>query len=125
TSAYYDLAYAAGRHEPEDALERLDGLMRSSVDLRMRADVPVGGYLSGGLDSSITCALAARATPHDLRTFSVTFEDPLLDESDFQMQLAEELGSVHSVTHIHDHAIAEVFPDVIRHTETPLVQMGR
>src|SRR5690606_1882104 len=48
-SAYYDLAYAAGRHEPEDALERLDELMRSSVDLRMRADVPVGGYLSGGL----------------------------------------------------------------------------
>src|SRR5690606_9210093 len=72
--------------------------------------------------SSITCALAAQGSPYDLRTFSVTFEDPELDESDFQMELARELGSVHSVEHIHDHAIAEVFPEVVRHTETPLVR---
>ena len=66
-------------------------LMRSSVELRMRADVPVGGYLSGGLDSSITCALAADASPHELRTFSVAFADPQLDESRFQQVMARQI----------------------------------
>ncbi|HKK09079.1 MAG TPA: asparagine synthase (glutamine-hydrolyzing) [Gemmatimonadota bacterium] len=119
---YYDLAHEASKHEPADALERLDALMRSSVGLRMRADVPVGGYLSGGLDSSVTCALAAGRTPHDLRTFSVTFEDPALDESEYQMALAGDLGSVHTVTHVGKGSIADVFPDVVRHAEAPLVR---
>lgn len=124
TSRYYDLEYDPARHEPADSVERLDALMRSGVEYRMRADVPVGAYLSGGLDSSITCALAAGLTPHDLRTFSVTFQDPALDESQFQMELAGELGSTHAVEHIDSRAIADVFPEVVRHTETPLVRTG-
>src|SRR5690606_19569011 len=119
---YYDLSYEAGRHEPADALARLDELMRTSVALRMRADVPVGGYLSGGLDSSITCSLAAARSPYELRTFSVTFQDPALDESEFQKELAHDIGSMHAVEHIDGRAIAAVFPDVVRHTETPLVR---
>jgi asparagine synthase (glutamine-hydrolysing) len=124
TRRYYALDYSAltAGDEPSDSLARLDEVMRSSVELRMRADVPVGGYLSGGLDSSITCALAAGLTPHDLRTFSVTFADPELDESAFQLQLAGRLGSVHAVEHIGASEIAGAFPDVIRHTETPLVR---
>ena len=121
---YYRLDYQPERLESPDALEQLDDLMRSGVNLRMRADVPVGAYLSGGLDSSITCALAAEQSPYDLRTFSVTFQDPALDESTFQMELAKELGSVHSVEHIDGQAIAEIFPEVVRHTETPLVRTG-
>lgn len=119
---YYHLDFGAARHEPANALEQLDDLMRTSVQLRMRADVPVGGYLSGGLDSSITCSLAAGCSPHDLRTFSVTFQDPALDESGFQLELARELGSVHAVEHIDGQAIAAVFPDVVRHAETPLIR---
>ena len=119
---YYRLGYPAAPAESGEAVSELDGLMRTGVDLRMRADVPVGGYLSGGLDSSITCALAAADSPYDLRTFSVTFQDPALDESAYQKQLAGELGSVHSVEHIDDRAIGAVFPDVVRHTETPLVR---
>lgn len=119
---YYHLDYSAPRHEPREALEQLDAIMRSSVKLRMRADVPVGGYLSGGLDSSITCALASADTPHDLRTFSVTFEDPALDESEFQLELAGDLGSIHAVSHIGNDTIAGVFPSVVRHTEAPLVR---
>lgn len=119
---YYDLEYEAQKREPDDALEQLDELMRSAVALRMRADVPVGAYLSGGLDSSITCSLAAERTPYELRTFSVTFQDPALDESEFQRELAGDIGSVHSVTHIDGDAIAAVFPDVVRHAETPLIR---
>lgn len=122
TERYYHLRYPEAREERPDALETLDEIMRTGVSLRMRADVPVGGYLSGGLDSSITCALAAAASPYDLRTFSVTFEDPALDESAFQKVVAQQVRSRHAVEHIRQSDIARVFPDVIRHTETPVVR---
>jgi len=121
-SRYYALDYPEARDETPDALERLDALMRDSVALRLRADVPVGGYLSGGLDSSITCALASAGSPHTLRTFSVAFEDPALDESAFQQVVARDLASDHAVTRIGAGDIARVFPDVVRHTETPVVR---
>jgi asparagine synthase (glutamine-hydrolysing) len=122
TQPFYDLTYDAAPEEPADAVESLDRLLRDSVGIRMRADVPVGGYLSGGLDSTITCALAAPMSPLDFRTFSVTFADPRLDESKYQRLVAEHLGSRHCVRHIDADAIARVFPDVVRHAETPLVR---
>ena len=121
-SQYYKLQYQDAEMEPDGALDTLDELMRSSVALRMRADVPVGGYLSGGLDSSITSALAAGMSPHDLRTFSVTFADPRFDESEFQQIVARRIGSQHAVQHIGPSDIADIFPDVIRHSETPLLR---
>lgn len=120
---YYRLSYSENP-ETEHSLEELDELMRASVDLRMRADVPVGGYLSGGIDSSITCSLAAERTPHDLRSFSVTFQDPRLDESDFQQTVARSIGSRHAVQHIGAREVADAFPDVVAHTEVPLVRTG-
>src|ERR687886_2822921 len=119
---YYDLRYPEMHVEPAHALETLDDLMQTGVALRLRSDVPVGGYLSGGLDSSITCALAAAGSPHQLRTFSVTFEDPALDESAFQRLVAQQLRSRHALAHIRQGDIARVFPEVIRHTETPVVR---
>src|SRR5438094_7866166 len=116
---YYALDYSGAAAEPADALEALDELLHSGVRLRMRADVPVGGYLSGGLDSSIVCALAAQASPYDLRTFSATFDDPQLDESVFQHAVAGQLRSRHVVQRIGAGDIARVFPAVVRHAETP------
>ena len=122
THRWYALDYPEQRDEAPGAVAELDDLMRSSVAFRMRADVPVGGYLSGGLDSSITCALAAERTPFALRTFSVTFEDPRFDESAFQQQVAERIGSDHAVQHIGTDEIPGAFPDVVRHAETPMVR---
>jgi asparagine synthase (glutamine-hydrolysing) len=121
---YYQLSYSEATEEPADAVEQLDGLMHSSVRLRMRADVPVGGYLSGGLDSSIVCSLAATESPYELRTFSVGFDDHRLDESGFQQIMAKELSSRHLARPISLSDVVNVFPDVIRHTETPLVRTG-
>jgi len=119
---YYELDFPERDVEPRDAIERLDELMRMGVDLRMRADVPVGAYLSGGLDSSITATLAAAASPHTLRSFSITFDDPRFDESSYQRDVASAIGSMHSIASMGSNAIAESFPDVIWHAETPLTR---
>lgn len=115
-------SYGAAGAEPPDALEELDHLLRSSVALRLRADVPVGAYLSGGLDSTITSALAAQASPHQLRTFSIAFDDPGLDERTHQEVVALAVGSAHTVETAGLGDIARVFPAVVRHAETPMVR---
>jgi asparagine synthase (glutamine-hydrolysing) len=119
---YYGFDYPEAAAEPADALDALDELLQSAVRLRLQADVPVGGYLSGGIDSSIVCALAAAASPRTLRTFSVTFDEPALDESAYQQTIAAKVRSRHAVQRIGRGDIAGVFPDVVRHTETPLVR---
>ena len=119
---YYELDYPENAHEPGDVIEQLDEIMRSGVGMRLRADVPVGAYVSGGLDSSVTATLAAAASPHQLRSFSITFDDPRLDESAFQQEVAREIGSLHSVTAMGANSIASSFPDVLWHTESPLLR---
>ncbi len=104
---------------PEGDLEEL---MRDSVRLRLRADVPVGAYLSGGLDSSLIVALAQQETDHQLRTFSVAFQDPNYDERSHQEEVARALGTDHHVVEAGPSEIANAFPDVVRHAEQPLIR---
>jgi asparagine synthase (glutamine-hydrolysing) len=119
---YYELEYPEAGEESSGAVAALGDLLGSSVALRLRSDVPVGGYLSGGLDSSITSALAARESPFPLRTFSVAFADPQLDEREFQLLVAGQLNSHHFVQAIGPGDVAAVFPDVVWHAESPLVR---
>ena len=105
--------------EPEADLE---DLLRDSVRLRLRADVPVGTYLSGGLDSSLITALAQAETEHDLRTFSIAFKDPRYDERVHQEEVSRAIGTRHHVVEALPRDIAWAFPDVVRHAEMPLVR---
>ncbi len=79
-----------------DAAERLLDLLQQSVRLRLRADVPVGVLLSGGVDSSAIVALAARETPHQLRTFSVGFDVPGFDEFVWSRAVAKQYDTAHT-----------------------------
>jgi asparagine synthase (glutamine-hydrolysing) len=121
-SRYYAIDYPEAGDESTCAIRTLDDLMRSSVAFRLRSDVPVGAYLSGGLDSSITSALAAARSPHQLRTFSVTFDDARYDERAYQQLVADALHTQHHITHIQPGDIARVFPDVVYHAETPMLR---
>lgn len=105
-----------------DVDRELEPLLRDSVAMRLRADVPVGSYLSGGLDSSLLTALACDASDHQLHSFSVAFEDPRYDERLWQERAAAELGTVHCVVEVTARDIAGAFPEVIRHAETPVVR---
>lgn len=122
TRRYYDPRYRESRIEPAGALETLDELMTSAVAQCMRGDVSVAGYLSGGLDSSITCALAARVNPGTFQTFSVSFEDARFDERQQQRSVASHLSTKHVEVRVGTSDIAKAFPDVVWHAETPLLQ---
>ncbi|SIT52775.1 Asparagine synthetase [Mesorhizobium prunaredense] len=104
------------------AAEELQALLTDAVRLRMRADVPVGSYLSGGLDSSLVSALAAGMTPLQLQTFSVTFDSAEHDESVFQTEMASALGARHRTIACQAGDIAGVFPEVIRFAERPIIR---
>jgi asparagine synthase (glutamine-hydrolysing) len=105
-----------------DCAERLLELLRDATRLRLRADVPVGAYLSGGLDSTVTTALAKQCVGDRLRTFSVTFDDAEFDESRYQRQAVEHLQTDHQTVHCRTADIARVFPEVIWHTERPVLR---
>lgn len=85
-------------------------------------DVPVGCYLSGGLDSSLIAALANRAHGGGLRTFSLRFSDAELDEGEHQRAMVSELGTEHTEVVVSRADVAAVFPEVIRHVERPLLR---
>lgn len=102
--------------------EQLYELLADATSIRLRADVPVGAYLSGGLDSSALVALIRRHSDAPLKTFSIGFEQPSLDESSFQQQMIEHLGVENSRITCRNRDIAEDFPATIFHTETAILR---
>jgi asparagine synthase (glutamine-hydrolysing) len=106
----------------QECLEELESLLIDATRIRLRADVPVAAYLSGGLDSSLTTALIRGYTKNRLDTFSIAFSDPLFDESAFQWQMADHLGTDHHVIYCDYADISRAFPEVIWHTETPILR---
>ncbi|MBU6440975.1 MAG: asparagine synthase (glutamine-hydrolyzing) [Betaproteobacteria bacterium] len=102
----------------QELLQRL----QASVDQRLRADVPVGAYLSGGLDSAAVAALARRGGSRHLRTFSIRFDDPEFDEGEQQQQLVRELGCEHESWRCSDRDIAQAFAQAVWHAEAPMLR---
>ncbi len=123
---YWDLTFPdAGKEvniSMEEAVEELDHLYKDAVRLRMRADVPVGAYLSGGIDSSITTAYIREIFPDNLRTFSIGFKDKEFDESEYQRLVIDHLKTKHSGIKCSSEEIADIYPNVVWHTETPLLR---
>ncbi|WP_243318701.1 asparagine synthase (glutamine-hydrolyzing) [Geothrix paludis] len=123
---YWQLTFPEGRPEPmhsrDEYAAELRELLIDATRIRLRADVPVGAYLSGGLDSSTITAIIRHHTASPLETFSISFSDAGYDESGFQTRMARHLGTDHHVVHASDADIGKVFPEVVWHAETPLLR---
>lgn len=84
--------------------------LERSVTERLVSDVPLGVFLSGGLDSSLVAALAARARGGDLDTFSIGFADPSYDEAPFARQASEHIGTRHHELRVEARDLLELIP---------------
>lgn len=103
----------------DDALELIRERLTRSVELRLRSDVEVGVYLSGGVDSAIVAALAKDFSTRPLSTFSVEFEDAEFDESADQQLVSSYLGTRHHAQRITHADIAGHTPAAVFHAEVP------
>jgi asparagine synthase (glutamine-hydrolysing) len=126
---YWDLDFlsaqeAVGSMDFGEKMEQLEALISDAVRLRLRADVQVAAYLSGGLDSSATTYLIKKTEPGVLNTFSIGFEDAEFDESRYQRMVTEKLDTVHRSVVCRKEDIGARFAQVVWHSEIPLLRTG-
>jgi len=100
--------------------EKIHSELAQSTTLRLRADVPVKTYLSGGLDSSIILKLVQKHHPVNLESFSVSFADQFFDESKYQVLMNENTGVENYCIEVTPEMIGNAFEDVIFHCEQPI-----
>lgn len=123
---YWDIPFRSAdsyvRESPEAVADQVMSLLLDATRIRLRADVPVGSYLSGGLDSSGITALIARHFNGNVQTFGVRFEEEAFDEGAFQNEMAAGLGVRHRELRAGNAAIAASFPTAVRHCEAPILR---
>lgn len=119
---YYDLPVGrpASINKLDDAVVELRHRLSESVRLRLRSDVPIGVYLSGGLDSTIVTALVREQVTTELHSYSIAFADREYDESAFQRDAAARYETRHHEIRVESADLVRVFPEVVWHAETPL-----
>ncbi len=106
----------------EEAAKEFETIFTDAIKLRLRADVQVAAYLSGGLDSSITTSFIKKITPDSLRTFSIGFTEKDFDESSFQNIARDYFETEHSGVTCSPKDISETFKSVVWHSEAPLLR---
>lgn len=119
---YYEIG-ESNSGSPVDFMEAKDefeALLQDSVKLRLRSDVPVACYLSGGIDSSVITHLTAEIMGERFKTFSVAFDDKDYDESEYQRELVNYINSDHYELKIDYDLINNNFMDAVYHTERPI-----
>ena len=116
---YWSLEYTPKEMISEDeAAERLRTLLTEAVSLRMISDVPLGAFLSGGLDSSIIVGLMAKLSTRPVQTFTIGFEERGWSEVEHAQRVARKWNTDHHEFVVHPNAMA-VLPTLVRHYGEP------
>jgi len=104
----------------KEAIDQLDELLNDSVMLRLMSDVPLGTFCSGGVDSSLISAYAAKLSNRDLNTFSVGFQEAAFDESRYAKIVSEKYKTRHHQLIVDNKTFADSLPALIWHNDEPL-----
>jgi asparagine synthase (glutamine-hydrolysing) len=123
---YWSISYPAADEafscDEENLASQLLDLLVDATRVRLRSDVPVGAYLSGGVDSTAIAALAKEIAGGRLRTFSLTFDELEFNEADFQIEAVRFLETNHSSLACSKPDIASLLPSVVWHCEQPILR---
>lgn len=95
-----------------DAVDCLDGLLQDAIDLRLNSDVPVGAFLSGGVDSSLIVAMMQARSNRPVHTFSIGFPEKAYDEATHASAVAEALGTQHTGLYVSADEALKIVPEL-------------
>lgn len=116
---YWDIKQVAaqGQANPytgsfEEAGDRLEELIKASIKGQLISDVPLGAFLSGGIDSSLTVSLMQSISEKPIRTFTIGFEDEKYNEAQYAAETAKHLGTVHTEMYVTREDILEAIRDI-------------
>jgi asparagine synthase (glutamine-hydrolysing) len=104
----------------DEAREQLTALLNDSVRMRLISDVPVGTFCSGGVDSSLVTALAAKHKGDRVNTFSVGFDEAEWDESSYALMASKRYDTIHHQLRVGNVEYSELFPRMVWHNDEPL-----
>lgn len=123
---YWDLASvaASGEEDPVadgvEMVEHLMDLLRESVRLRLVADVPIGAFLSGGIDSSVVVALMQELSTETVKTFTIGFDHPDFDEGAAATEVARHIGTHHTSISFSPKEVADLIPSLPTLSDEPM-----
>jgi len=127
SAPYWSVAKVAedGRHRmmhlsDADAIDALDDVLGTAVRTRLVSDVPIGAFLSGGIDSSLIVALMQKESSETVRTFSIGVQDKGYDEAPFARAVADHLGTNHTEFYVAEQDALDIVPDLPSIFDEPL-----
>lgn len=117
--SYWSLDFQTTTQSDEESLEELTELIRDAVKLRMIADVPLGAFLSGGIDSSTVVSFMSELSSLPVKTFSIGFGDPTYNELPYARMVAQHYGTEHYEEYLEPDVLS-LAERLIRHLDEPL-----